>query len=347
MKLASENIARLRGLVEGAPQNVVIVSHTNPDGDAIGSSLAWASLLRRHGHRVTCMVPNRYPVFLEWMPEIADLRVFKLHPAEVAAAVEAADTVYCLDFNQIHRLDGIGELIEGNPRAQKVLIDHHLDPPHIYDLEISYPTSSSTCYLVYRLIEEMFGVQEIDRTMAEQLYVGIMTDTGNFSFSFLTAELFRAVAVLIEKGVDIPHINRMIYNSFTADRLRLLGYALSKMEITTVAGNDAAWITLDEAELRRFNFHIGDSEGFVNYPLSIRGLALSAMMIETRNFIRISLRSRPDVDASAFARRYFEGGGHKNAAGGKSFDTLAVTVERYKKAVEEFFAEHAAGGGRE
>ncbi len=337
MEFSNDKLEFLRELVCGAPQNVVIAAHTNPDGDAIGSSLAWAAMLRRRGHNVTCVVPNRYPAFLEWLPDIKDLKINKLHPAEVAAAVAAANSVYCLDFNQIPRLDGIGELIEKNEHAKKILIDHHLDPPHEYDIELSDPACSSTCFLVYKLIEKLGMAAEIDLPMAEQLYVGIMTDTGNFSHSNLSAELFRAVATLVERGLDIPRVNRLIYNSFSADRLRLMGYALSKMETVGADPHRVAYMTLTEAELRRFNFRLGDSEGFVNYPLSIRDMAISAMFIETRQFIRISLRSRPDVDVSEFARRYFDGGGHKNAAGGKSYEKMPATIERFKKAVEEFF----------
>lgn len=329
-----DTIERLRTLVEGPAQRVVIASHTNPDGDAIGSSLSWASLLRAHGHQVTCVVPNRYPAFLEWLPGISELKVFKQHPEEVEKAVTEADTIYCLDFNQIQRLDGIGEFILKNEGAKKVLIDHHLDPPHGWDIEISDPRSSSTCFIIYSLIEALGG--EITLEMAEQLYVGIMTDTGNFAHSNLSPELFRAVARLVECGLDIPLVNRRIYNSFTPERLKLLGYALSKMEIVGADPIKSAYITLTEAELRRFNFRMGDSEGFVNYPLSIKGLAVSALLIQTRNFIRISFRSRPDVDVSEFARLYFEGGGHKNASGGKSFDPLPATVTRLKKALKEY-----------
>jgi len=338
VEISTKDIDALRVLVAGEPQRMVVVSHTNPDGDAVGSSLAWAEYLRRKGHHVVCVVPNRFPSFLEWMPQVESLKIYKLHADEVEHAVVQADAIFCIDFNQLERLEGVGPLIEQNRRATKVLIDHHLDPTPVFDLLISYPPISSTAYLVYRLIEALDGsAQAIDRTMAEQLYVGIMTDTGNFSYSFLTPDLFRAVAVLVEKGIDIPHINRMVYHSFTSDRLRLLGHALNKMQIVEVNGYRAAWITLSEAELRRFNFQIGDSEGFVNYPLSIRGLALSAIFIETRAFIRASFRSREDIDASIFARRYFDGGGHKNASGGKSFTSLAETVENYKKAVGEFF----------
>lgn len=337
MEFSKEKIDRLRSLIESDPCNVAIVSHTNPDGDSIGASLAWASVLRRHGHNVECVVPNRYPIFLDWLDGISSIVIFKKEPQRVEKIIAQSDIVFCLDFNSVNRLEAIGELMEKNETAKLILIDHHLDPSPVFDIEISYPDSSSTSFIVYKLIEELYGTEVIDKSMAEQIYVGIMTDTGNFSFSFLTSELFRAVAVLVEKGIDIPSINRLIYHSFSADRLKLLGHSLKKIETMTVDGNQIAYIALKESELRDFNFQMGDSEGFVNYPLSIRDLALSAIFIETRNFIRISLRSRPDVDASRFAQLYFDGGGHKNAAGGKSYLSMAETIESFKKAVQEFF----------
>lgn len=339
MEFSKEKIDQLRSLIEREPCNIVIVSHTNPDGDAIGSSLAWASVLRRYGHNVEFVVPNRYPVFLEWLDGISSIVIFKNNQQLVEKLIAQADIIFCLDFNQIHRLEGIGELMEKNKKAKLVLIDHHLDPPPIFDLEISNAESSSTSFMIYKLIENLDGTQIIDKTMAEQIYVGIMTDTGSFSFGFLTPELFRAVAVLLEKGIDIPYINRKVYHSFSVDRLRLLGHTLQKIETMTVNGNQVAYIALKESELREFNFQMGDSEGFVNYPLSIRDLALSTIFIETRNFIRISFRSRPDVDVSKFAKLYFNGGGHKNAAGGKSYVSMAETIENYKKAVQEFFGD--------
>lgn len=337
MDIKEKDINQLKEFVHGKPQNVVIVSHTNPDGDAVGSSLAWASILRSNGHNVTCVVPNRYPSFLEWLPGIAELRIFKTDAHEVETAITQADTIYLMDFNQVNRLDGIGDLIEKNQNLKTILIDHHLDPPSIFDLELSYPKASSTSFLVYCLIERLGELKKLDKDMAEQLYVGIMTDTGNFSFSNLSPELFRAVANLAEKGIDIPYINRMVYHSFTLDRLKLLGHALDKMQVIKLNDSEIAYITLKESELRRFSFQMGDSEGFVNYPLSIRGMAMSAIFIETRNFIRVSFRSREDVDASLFARKYFGGGGHKNASGGISHVDMAQTVENFKKAVNEFF----------
>jgi phosphoesterase RecJ-like protein len=322
-----------------SPKNIIIVSHYNPDGDALGASIAWAKTLEALGHRTMCVVPNNYPHFLEWMPGAERIRVYTKHAAEVNEAVAAADVICCLDFNNPSRLEGLTAAIEANTHASRLLVDHHLAPPEEYfNLSFSYPEASSTSYIVYKLICRLAGAHTIDRDMGTVMYVGMMTDTGNFSFSFLTPDLFRVVAALVEKGIDIPWINYKVYNSYTEERVRLLSYSLGpKMDV--FEGGQAACISLTEKDLRRFKFKQGDSEGFVNYPLSIETVKMSALLLENHKFIRVSLRSRGDVDVNAFARRYFEGGGHRNAAGGKSSDTMEVTIARFKRAVAEFFRE--------
>ncbi len=337
MNIPSYKITKLKAMLAGAPKNVLVLSHYNPDGDAIGASLAWARALEEMGHRVTCVIPNKFPYFLDWIGGVEKIRVFSEHPDEVRSAVASAELICCLDFNNITRLEGLTPVIEANTTAQKLLIDHHLQPQGgYYDLMFSHPEASSTSYLVFKLISRLCGTCVIDRDMATALYVGMMTDTGNFSFSNLTPDLYRTVAVLVEKGIDIPYINFRIYNSFSEGRVRLLGYAIGpKMEL--LQHGQAAYISLKESELRRYHFKQGDSEGFVNYPLSIRTVKMSALLLQNSRFIRVSLRSRGDVDVNLFARRYFDGGGHKNAAGGKSTDTMEQTIERYKRAVAEFF----------
>lgn len=337
MELNKEHIEQLRTLL-AEPQQLVIVSHTNPDGDAVGSSMAWAEALRSMGHTVHCVVPNRYPYFLNWMPQIKDVLIFKDQPEAAKAAIDAADLIFCLDFNDVSRLEILTDTLATNTTARRVLIDHHLSPAEGFDLTFSYPDSSSTCFLVYSIIEALLGVEVITRPMAEQLYVGMMTDTGNFAFSFLTPELFRAVAVLLERGIVIPDIHNQVYNAYTAGRARLFGYAINrKMEL--IHNGRVAYMSLKENEMRRFGFQQGDSEGFVNYPLTIKKVKMSVMFLEHTNFIRVSLRSRGQVDVNLFARRYFNGGGHKNAAGGKSFVSMEETIEHYIRSVEEFAAE--------
>lgn len=336
MELSKERIESLRELLAPANRKIVIVAHTNPDGDAVGSSLAWAEVLRRMGHEVTCIVPNKYPYFLDWMPGIGQVVVFKNDTTgDAVRAIAEADLLFCLDFNAVSRLEILSDTIEANTTARRVLIDHHLSPDGHFDLSFSYPDSSSTCFLVYSIIEALFGTDAITRQMAEALYVGIMTDTGNFAYSFLTPELFRAVAVLVEKGISIPEIHNNVYNAYTEGRARLFGYVINrKMEI--IQDGTVAYMSLMENEMRRFQFQQGDSEGFVNYALTIKKMKMSAMFLAHRKFIRVSLRSRGDVDVNLFARKYFNGGGHKNAAGGKSFVSMQETIDHYIKSVKEF-----------
>ena len=343
MKITEEQITKLRDLLAQPGRNIVIVAHTNPDGDAVGSSLAWAAILRNMGHSVTCVVPNKYPYFLDWMPGIEEVVIFKTDTERRAErAIEAADTIFCLDFNAVSRLEILSETIERNTSAVRVLIDHHLAPAPGFDLMFSYPEESSTCFVVYSIIEALCGTDAITRRMAEALYVGMMTDTGNFAFSYLTPELFRAVAVLVERGISIPAIHNSVYNAYTEGRARLFGYAINrKMEL--IEDGTVAYMSLLESEMRRFQFQQGDSEGFVNYALTIKKVKMSAMFLAHRKFIRVSLRSRGDVDVNLFDRRYFNGGGHHNAAGGKSYDTMQQTIDRYVRAVREFAEEGLLG----
>ncbi|MBO7265669.1 MAG: bifunctional oligoribonuclease/PAP phosphatase NrnA [Alistipes sp.] len=338
MQLSTSKIEALKEQL-ATPQSIVILSHTNPDGDAIGSSLAWAEILRKQGHQVTCIVPNRYPYYLEFMPNISDIVVFKNDDKGVAKeALRRADIIFCLDFHLLSRLEQLGDIIDDNQHAKRILIDHHLDPSEDFDLMISYSEASSTCYLVALIIEKMFGIEHISRTMAENLFVGMMTDTGNFAFSSVTPDVFRVVSHLAETGISIPDIHTNVYNSFSEGRARLFGYVINrKMKI--FHNGTVAHMSLTEEEMRRFWFQQGDSEGFVNYPLTIKKMKISAMFTEHSDFIRVSLRSRGNIDVNLFAQRYFNGGGHKNAAGGKSFMSMEDTLKHYEKCIKEYAAE--------
>jgi phosphoesterase RecJ-like protein len=343
MKIPQESIERLRGLLSGAPQRIVIVSHINPDGDAVGSSLAWREVLLGMGHCVTCVIPNKYPYFLDWMTGIDTIISFRNdEQGVVARAIADADLIFFLDFNSMSRMEDLSELFRVNATAKRILIDHHLTPADEYELVFSYPDSSSTSFLIYSIIEAMLGTAAITRPMAEALYVGMMTDTGNFSFSFLTPALYRAVAVLAETGIDIPAIYNSVYNGYTEGRARLFGYAINrKMEI--LRGGEVAYMSLLESEMRRYQFQPGDSEGFVNYPLTIKSMKLSAIFISHRKFIRVSLRSSGQVDVDLFARKYFDGGGHHNASGGKSYRSMPETIEHFRRSIEEFSADGFLG----
>ncbi len=340
MTISQENISALRPLIEGKPCNVVVLSHTNPDGDAIGSSLAWAEALRSKGHNVTCIVPNRFPYYLEWMTGVEELIIFKDDKEQRAqVAVTEAELIFCLDFHSLQRLDApLSELIARNTTAKRILIDHHLNPPQEFDIMFSHPEASSTSYLIYKLLEALWGEQSITPTQAEVMYVGMMTDTGNFSFSHLTPDLYLSLAVLCATGINIPQIYNNVYNSFTEGRARLFGYTINR-KMKTLRKGTVAHMSLTEEEMRRLWFQQGDSEGFVNYPLTIKKMRMSAIFIEHKDFIRVSLRSRGNVDVNLFANRYFQGGGHKNAAGGKSFVSMAETIAHFERSVEEFAAE--------
>ena len=339
MDISQTNLSLLRQLIEKPAQKIVILSHTNPDGDAVGSSLAWAEALRNVGHSVTCIVPNKYPYYLDWMTGIRDIVIFKNDTEGTAEkAVTEADIIFCLDFHSLSRLDALGDMIAANTTAKRVLIDHHLNPSEAFDVMFSYPEASSTSYLVYKLIEALWGAKSVTATQAEVMYVGMMTDTGNFSFSTLTPALYRALAVLAGTGIDIPQIHNNVYNSFTEGRARLFGYTINR-KMKLLRKGTVAHMSLTEDEMRRFWFQQGDSEGFVNYPLTIKKMRMSAMFTEHKDFIRVSLRSRGAVDVNTFAARYFEGGGHHNAAGGKSYVSMAETIARFEAAVEEYAKE--------
>ncbi|MDO5487251.1 MAG: DHH family phosphoesterase [Rikenellaceae bacterium] len=338
MNLSQPDIERLRELIAAPAQRMVILSHTNPDGDAVGSSIAWAEALRREGHDVVCIVPNKYPYYLDWMTGIGDVVIHRTEPDRAAAAVAEADVIFCLDFHSLSRLDQLSEVIAANTSAKRVLIDHHLNPTEPFDIMFSHPEASSTCFLVYKLLEALWGAECVTASQAEVLYVGMMTDTGNFSFSSLTPELYQSLAVLSATGINIPQIYNNVYNSFTEGRARLFGYAINR-KMKMLRKGTVAYMSLTEEEMRRFWFQQGDSEGFVNYPLSIKKMRMSAIFIEHKDFIRVSLRSRGAVDVNLFASRYFEGGGHHNAAGGKSYVSMEETIARFEAAVEEFARE--------
>ena len=339
MNLNLANIEALKQLLE-QPKKIVILSHTNPDGDAIGSSLAMAAVLRQQGHTVNCILPNKFPYYLKWMPCTDELIIHSQDKLGIAQSViAAADIIICADMSSLARLEALTEIIAQNTTAKKVLVDHHLNPSSEFDLLFSSPESSSTAYLVYEILKAAYGKEVFTQEIATLLYVGMITDTGNFAFSTINPELFRAAADLLETGIDVPTIYNNVYNSFTEGRARLFGYVINRKMKTLLKGT-VAYISLTEDEMRKFWFQQGDSEGFVNYPLSIKKVKMSAMFSEQQGgFIRVSLRSHGSVDVNTFARRYFNGGGHHNAAGGKSFMNMEDTIAHYIKSVEEYHNE--------
>lgn len=339
MQIDSREVEKLREILNAkSEQKVAIIAHTNPDGDALGSTLAWSRIVRALGHTAHCIAPNNYPYTMGWMEGIGDYKIFKNDPETVEKLVAEADIIFCMDFNTTSRLEDLGSAIEANTTAKRVLIDHHLSPDPNFDATFSYPEESSACFVTFSLIVALLGSEAIDKECANLLYTGMMTDTGNFSFAKLSPDLFRGVATLVERGAEIAEINLKVNNSYSLDRAKLFGYVINrKMEI--IEDGQVAYMSLTEAEMRRHKFQQGDSEGFVNYPLTVGNMKISALFTQHRKFIRVSLRSRRHIDVNLFARRYFNGGGHKNAAGGKSNLSMAETIERFKTAIAEFISE--------
>lgn len=307
-------------------QRALIVSHINPDGDAIGSSLGLACLLKQHISQVDVVMPNHFPDFLRWMEGASDIRIYRQEAEKVERLVDEADVIFCLDFNNLERIEELGKYI-AQSKAQRILIDHHLNPRQDeFDLMFSHIPASSTSELVYRISVAVSKATAIPKSAAEAIYCGIMTDTGSFAHSSSNPELFRIVANLLECGVDKDQISALVYDNFSADRMKLLGYSLNE-KMVVLPQYRTSYISLSREELNSYSFCPGDTEGFVNYPLSIKNVMLSVFFVEAMNHIKVSIRTRGNFSANEFSASHFNGGGHKNAAGGKLFCSLSEAIQ--------------------
>jgi phosphoesterase RecJ-like protein len=331
---STAKIAELFGLLD-TNKRIVIVTHVNPDGDAIGSVIGWSNFLRNIGFNPTIIVPNHFPDFLKWINGTENILVYFNKKDTCEKILKNADLLFCLDFNKLSRLDALGEFIM-TLNIKKVLIDHHIGvEEEDFTLVFSKTPISSTCEIIYRIILQITNKKRMSPQIAEALYAGIMTDTGAFTHS-CSSELFRIVADLMDCGIDREKIHSAVYNSFSVNRMRLMGYCIAKMEV--LPEYHTAYITLTKEELDRFKFEPGDTEGFVNIPLSIKGIVLSVFFIESKDgYIKLSLRSTGDFSVDKMARTYFNGGGHRNAAGGKSFTSLDDAVAFFKSILPEYF----------
>jgi len=315
------------------PQDAVIVTHRNPDGDAIGSSVGLSLFLQRNGHNTKVIAPSEYPDFLAWMPQTDDILIHDNEPEDVERAINRATIIFCLDFNSLDRIDKTGELVAAS-RCPKVMIDHHLFPEPFADYVLSETSASSTCELVYDFIHLMDMAEELDQVIGECLFTGILTDTGSFKYSN-SPKLFRTVANLLEIGVDDLRLQDLIFNSMDEKQLRILGHCLyNRMEI--LPEFQTGIITLTKEDYAYFDIQRGDTEGVVNFLLKLRNVKLAAFIHEQPKIVKLSLRSKGDIDVQEMAKRHFRGGGHKNAAGGASFHSLAVTVRRFKEILPEY-----------
>lgn len=298
-----------------------VISHVNPDGDAIGSSLALSRFLQKFGHDVEVMVPNDFPDFLAWMPGASFIHIYDKSPESCNRILEASDSVFILDFNHFSRSGAIKSILEGL-KTPKILIDHHRDTDlDLFVAALSETEVSSTSELVAETILH-YGAQYLDESLATNLLVGIVTDTGSFAHSIFHPETFSICAKLIERVPSYNQIHQLVYDTFSENRLRLLGYAINnKMEI--LDEYHAAIIALDKEELGRFDYQVGDTEGVVNYPLSMKKIKMSVLVTERQGVVRFSFRSKGEFSVHEVAQKHFNGGGHTNAAGG----TLNCSME--------------------
>lgn len=309
------------------PCSVVITTHHKPDGDAMGSSLALYLFLKSRGHRVTVISPSDYPDFLYWLPGQESVINFEKNGGVAIEAVRQAGLIFCLDYNAASRLEKLSGPVSSSG-ARKVLIDHHLDPEPFCDYVFSFPESCATCELIYYFIMELGGEESMSSEIATCLYTGIMTDTGSFRFSSMTADTHNVVSGLIRNGASNFRIHEQVYDNFSLDRTRFLGHCI-KEKLTVLPEFKTAYIAVTKEELKAYNHRTGDTEGIVNYALGIKNIRLAAFFCERDNLIKISFRSKDDFSVKELAGKHFSGGGHRNAAGGRSHDSLEQTVQRF------------------
>lgn len=317
------------------PRQMVIVTHHKPDADALGSSLGLAGYLKKKGHHVQVVTPSDYPSFLHWMPGNDHVVIYEDgRKNEINAWIDRADMIFCLDFSALNRINNLGEWIRKSA-AKKVLIDHHLEPEHFADFEQWNVKSASTAGLVYELIAALNDLEMMDADIANCLYAGLMTDTGNFRHNNTRREEFLIAAELVSHGADPTRVYRLIYDTNKLERLKLTGYVLNE-KLIVLPEYKTAYIVLSRDELKRFNSQTGDTEGFVNFGLSIEGIRFSVLIYENKEDVRLSFRSLGNFSVNDFARKHFEGGGHRNAAGGTSKLPLQETVNRFLSILPEY-----------
>jgi phosphoesterase RecJ-like protein len=316
----------------GTAGKIVITTHHKPDGDAMGSTLGLYLFLKEFNADVTLITPTDYADFLNWLPANDQVIIYEGNEVQCNKIVENADLVFCLDFNRLSRVNELGGVIR-NAKAEKVLIDHHLDPENFEHFTYWDNHTSSTCELVFHFIKNYFGRNCINQNIATCLYTGVMTDTGNFQHNNTTAETHRVAADLLECGADHIQIHNNIFDIFSPNRSKLFGYCLyQKLEILPELRT--ALIYLNAEELKQFEVKTGDTEGLVNLGLSIQNIVLSVLIIDRTKLVKMSFRSKGDFAVNEYAEKYFQGGGHKNASGGQSSEKLENVVQKFKDTIK-------------
>ncbi|MCR5158217.1 MAG: DHH family phosphoesterase [Prevotella sp.] len=319
-------------------ETIICLCHQNPDGDAIGSCLAWAELLKTvYGKTAQIFVPDQYPDYLQWLPNTDKIIRYDKHREGCDFELAHADLVFCLDFNAAHRTADMEQALSSSP-AKKVLIDHHLDPTVDTVLTISHPEASSTCELVFRLVWQLGCFDQLTKHFAVPVYCGMMTDTGGFTYNSSDPDIFFIISQLLTKRINKDKIYRNVFHNFSENRLRLMGYVMYQ-RLVVDAQRHASYFTITRDDMRNFHFVKGDAEGLVNMPLQIKGHRLSISLREDSekdNLIWVSLRSVDQFPCNEMAARFFNGGGHLNASGGRLYCSLDEAVEVAKKAIVAF-----------
>lgn len=327
-----EDLPRIKSILS-QPQNVVILSHRNPDGDAIGSSLGWLHYLSQKGHKVHIIFPSEFPLNFSWMPQSDEIVIYDLTPERAKELLGVASVICCLDFNALDRIDKMGEQVRLS-KAHKIMIDHHIDPEPFVDLMISDPQASSTSELILDIILALGEEKYIHPNLAECLYTGILTDTGNFAHAISPA-IMRKAARLLEWGVNNEKIQVFLFKSLPEKQLRLLGFCLyHRMEIITEY--QAGLIYLNKEDYAKFTIVRGDTEGIVNYLLMLKEVQIAALITDQNGIIKFSFRSKGDISVQALARENFNGGGHTNASGGYQHTNLKEAIEKFKRILPKY-----------
>jgi phosphoesterase RecJ-like protein len=325
--MQKDSFQKFKSLIKKS-NHIVIVTHYNPDGDAIGSSLALYNFLIKVKKNVTIITPNEYPEFLRWLPGNKKVLPFNSNQKKAAKLILESDLIFTLDFNNYSRLEGLGELLD-KATAKKILIDHHQQPDNYATLYFHDVKASSTCELVHEFICGLGGKKLIDKNIATCLYTGIMTDTGSFRYDSVSPKTHLVLSNLLSTGLTPSNVHAAIYDTYSESRMKLLGYCLSE-KMVVFPELQTAYISLTEKELQKFEHKKGDTEGIVNYPFSIKGITFCAFFSEGEDKIKISFRSKGKFDVNQFARKYFNGGGHINAAGGRgNVNDLQKTINQF------------------
>lgn len=336
MSISESSIIYLKKLLT-EKSDVLITTHYNPDGDAIGSSLALYHFLATQGFKAKVLIPNELPSFLQWIPGVDDAVIYLENPDRGNDLIASADLIFCMDYNGLGRVKLFTDQLR-SANATRILIDHHVQPENEFDLTFSVISVSSTSELLYQIIDKAGLSSVITKNMAECLFVGIMTDTGSFSFACNRPETFEIAANLIKTGLDVEKAHRMVYDTYSESRMRLLGHCLgSNMKVLPEFATAYIWLTKED--LDNYDYQQGDTEGVVNYALSIQNIAVAALFTERDDRIRVSLRSKGKFSVNEFARAHFNGGGHRNAAGGDIFKTMPETLAWFESLLPAYSAE--------